>query len=54
MSEQRDPDDAIEEIGEKLDEGDEPSREEREFLESEHVDPRPGDEDVLGRDDPTR
>ncbi len=48
MSEQegkRDPDEAIEDIREKAAEGDEPSGDEREFLESERVnlDPDEGD-----------
>ncbi len=37
MAEERDPQEAIEDIREKVAEGDEPSGEEREFLENEGV-----------------
>jgi hypothetical protein len=40
--EQRDPEEAIDDIREDVAEGDEPSGEEREFLESEKVDVQPG------------
>jgi hypothetical protein len=38
MSDERDPQEAIEEIREEVEEGDEPSASEREFLEGEEVD----------------
>jgi hypothetical protein len=38
MAEERDPEEALDDISEKVAEGDEPSQSEREFLEGERVD----------------
>jgi hypothetical protein len=42
MADERDPEEAIVDIREDSEEGDEPSGDEREFLESEKVDLQPG------------
>ncbi len=56
MSEERDPEQALDEIGDKREEGDEPSSEEREFLEAERVPLEPdetSDRSDEGRGTPT-
>ncbi len=51
MDDERDPEEALDEIGEKVAEGDEPSKSEREFLEGEEVDvDEGGDDSQLTRD----
>ncbi len=52
MSEERNPEQAVDEIAGKRDEGDEPSSEEREFLEAERVPAEP--DETLDRSDEGR
>ena len=50
MTQERDPEEALGEIGEKIAEGDEPSKSEREFLEGEKVDVEEDDGDLSNFD----
>jgi hypothetical protein len=50
MSDERDPEQALDEIGDKVAEGDEPSQSEREFLEGEEVDVSEDDGDLSNFD----
>ena len=50
MREERDPEEALDEIGEKVAEGDEPASSEREFLEGEEVDVEEDDGGLSGFD----
>ena len=50
MTEERDPEEALDDISEKKAEGDEPSQSEREFLEGEEVDVGEDDGDLSNFD----